>query len=161
MLKHRYLKLILVTLLGSIAAILINQYWLVELPIITADNLTATPMAEWTLPKLTPDNVQPAYDKLKKQSPWGPEKTVDGQNKEAKTADKPKESLWKLAGIIQEGDKRYALLASENNEFKRYAANETLPNGTVLLKIAENTIELKNNDTVTSLQLYAVLPKTP
>ncbi len=162
MLKHRYVKLILATIVSSIIAIFINHYWLAQLPIIaTADNAATAQISEWSLPKLPTENVQTAYDKLKKQSPWGTEKAVDDKNKETKEADKSKESHWKLAGIIQEGNQRYALLASDNNEFKRYAENETLPNNAVLLKIADNRIELKNNDTVTVLQLYAALTKTP
>lgn len=160
MLKQRYIKLLLIIMMGSIAAILLNYYWLVQLPALSSENI-AEHTVNWELPKLTPVNVQAAYDKLKKQSPWGTEKAVDDKNKETKEADKSKESHWKLAGIIQEGNQRYALLASDNNEFKRYAENETLPNNAVLLKIADNRIELKNNDTVTTLQLYAVLTKTP
>lgn len=155
MIKHLIISLIGVSALtGGLA------FWLVQIPQLSP--ITAHADDPWQLPTLSnPDNLQKIYFKLRsKLKPWKEKKTKSKAPPKPKAATTPTTSTskkveWQLVGIVQEGRQRFALLLNKaTNKVNRYAVGNALPEGTQLLTIRDDFVEISQEGKTKTVHLY-------
>ena len=154
MLKHLIISLISVSALtGGLA------FWLVQIPQLKPT--TAHADDPWHLPTLSnPDHLQDVYFKLRsKLKPWKEKKTKSKAPPKPKAATTPtttsKKAEWQLVGIVQEGRQRFALLLNKaTNKVNRYAVGNALPEGTQLLTIRDDFVEISQEGKTKTVHLY-------
>jgi Tfp pilus assembly protein PilP len=95
---------------------------------------------EWQLPHIYLfENAQQVYNQLRKRQAWG---ATEQAKKTAK--DGLLSRNWRLAGIVQTGQQRFALLQdTKENKVQRYSVGDTLDNGGQLVKIHADAVEIK------------------
>lgn len=124
--------------------------WQIKIPEV---NFTATEDAQnaWTLPTLPQiENAQTTLNQLRKLNPWGiTEEATSNQSTSRKTA-----IDWKLVGIVQQGRQRYILLSDKNNKVTQYHFESRLPDGTRLLTIHDDFIEILRAGQMEVIHLY-------
>tara|TARA_B100000902_G_C26847810_1_gene686628 strand:- start:34 stop:543 length:510 start_codon:yes stop_codon:yes gene_type:complete len=66
-----------------------------------------------------------------------------------------KNGKWKIIGIIEEGEEKFALINDlSNNKIRSVSVGDTFPNGEVLLEILKNSISVKNIKEVRTISLF-------
>lgn len=106
---------------------------------------------EWELPNIYLfEDAQQVYNILKKRQIWG-------------QVDKPKEKGnvqllskdWRLAGIVQTGEQRFALLQdTKQNKVQRYSIGDMLDNGGQVIDIHADAVEIKLAGDIDTEYLY-------
>jgi hypothetical protein len=62
---------------------------------------------------------------------------------------------WRLIGIIAEGDEKQIIIMNDTiGKLENAQVGDTLPGGEVLISIAENAIEFRTGDALTSIALF-------
>ncbi|HIE02995.1 MAG TPA: hypothetical protein EYP59_22395 [Thiotrichaceae bacterium] len=155
MLKHLIISLIGVSALtGGLA------FWLVQIPQLEPTSAHADD--PWHLPTLSnSDHLQKIYFKLRgKLKPWKEKKTKSKASPKPKAPTTPttstsKKAQWQLVGIVQEGRQRFALLLNKStNKVNRYAVGSALPEGTQLLTIRDDFVEISQAGKTKTVHLY-------
>lgn len=103
---------------------------------------------DWELPLVyTPDNPEQTHRTLNQRNAWG--------SKDGKITTNQAANDWRLAGIVQSGKQRFALLQDKNdNKIQRYAEGQTLDDGHKLIKIHADAIELQSSAEIKIEYLY-------
>ena len=93
---------------------------------------------EWQLDNIYLfENAQQVYNQLQKRQVWGATALK-------KQTEKSLAQNWRLAGITQAGQQRFALLLdTKNNKVQRYTEGDKLDNGGQLIKIHADAVEIK------------------
>lgn len=109
---------------------------------------------EWTLPYIYLfENTQQVYNQLQKRQAWG--KAVPVRTKNGVTTMRVLEKNWRLAGITQTGQQRFALLQdTKKNKVQRYAEGDMLDNGGQLIKIHADAVEIMLAGNIATEYLY-------
>jgi hypothetical protein len=139
--------IILMISLGILTGLL--AIWQIQIP---EKSFIATEDAQnWTLPTLPQvDNAQTVLNQLRKLNPWGiTEEATSNRSTARKTT-----TDWKLVGIVQQGRQRYILLADKNDKISQYHFESQLPDGTRLLTIHDDFIEILRAGQTEVIHLY-------
>ena len=139
------ISIILLSILSGLLAI-----WQIKIPKVSS-TVTEDAQNAWTLPTLPQiDNAQTILNQLRKLNPWGiTEEATSNRSTARKTA-----IDWKLVGIVQQGRQRYILLADKNNKVTQYHFESQLPDGTRLLTIHDDFIEILRAGQTEVIHLY-------
>ncbi|WP_353572296.1 type II secretion system protein N [Candidatus Albibeggiatoa sp. nov. BB20] len=108
---------------------------------------------EWQLPNIYLfENSQQVYNQLQKRQAWG---KTEQAKRNAKNKTQLLSKNWRLAGIVQSGQQRFALLQdTKKNKVQRYSVGDTLDNGGQLVKIHADAVEIKLAGDIDTEYLY-------
>ncbi|MCV6638520.1 type II secretion system protein N [Candidatus Albibeggiatoa sp. nov. NOAA] len=109
---------------------------------------------EWQLPHIYLfGNAQQVYNQLQKRQAWGKANKAIRKAKDGTV--KLLSKNWRLAGIIQSGQQRFALLQdTKKNKVQRYSVGDILDNGGQLVKIHADAVEIKLAGDIDTEYLY-------
>ncbi len=117
---------------------LVAAWLLIPLPNPSVDVQQA--QTQWQSPNIYLfENSQQVYNQLQKRQAWG-----GNTDTQTKSEQRLLSKDWRLAGIVQTGQQRFALLQDiKQNKVQRYAVGDTLDNGGQLIKIYADAVEIK------------------
>lgn len=92
-------------------------------------------------------NLDAAFQTLVRLLPWG------GENNEPKSR---KQTWWQFRGVVQEADKHFALIETEDKKTGRYVQGDVLPGGEILKSVHKSHIEVQFEDNTYTYRLFTV-----
>jgi hypothetical protein len=131
---------LLLILAGSTLAVALALGWLSGEPPAPAAGAAAN--EGWALPQPAPPDVAGDVAELTRRHPWSA--TADARGGAAAGAPlvTGPQAAWRLAGIVERGDERFALLAfgaspAARIEYKR--VGDSFPDGTTLIRVTADS----------------------
>jgi hypothetical protein len=98
--------------------------------------------AKWALPTAVPEDSAKDVAALTARHPWSSQfGTVDGANGSAAAPGTPAPVPWRLAGIVERPDGRFALIANGQPgavKFEYHSVGDKLPDGSTLVEITSD-----------------------
>lgn len=98
----------------------------------------------WRLPRpVTPPDFQAQFDQLRARLAWGVDLEVAPAAPEAPEIVAVTVPEWRLVGLIREGERRLILYLDEAGQAHRASMGDRLPDGAVIVAIAEDHVALR------------------
>lgn len=142
------MALMLVGFAGLSSALMV---WLIPAP---QSKITAEVQdIAWQLPHPAATHPQASFDKLRQLQAWGKDAEVaeavaTATNSTAATTQSKEQPItWKLVGTVTQGQKRFMLsvdAADKEQKVKRYQEAATLPDGTILMSVEGDYIQIRD-----------------
>lgn len=108
---------------------------------------------EWGLPQISKNQPEKALEILTRTSPWG---------KLPKPGEQPLLNEWRFLGIITVGAERHVLIKLLNMEGQpeqQLKAGDTLPGGSKILKIKDDSLDLLVEGKKRNIEIYQREPQ--
>ncbi len=109
----------------------------------------------WEIPKIPQPNINNSQLTL-----WGDNyvnkksRTTNSRNTSRASRNKRNKNKVNLVAIIQQGKQSYVLFTNKKKEVNKYNIGKVLPDGSKILKIKDDSIEIMRNDKVELMYLY-------